>query len=503
LIRNHLKTYPFKNQMQKILNKRISEAFFNALMEHPLFRENYEAISGAEYFLLTVARFNDSNNRDSEISSLKIKDLFKNYDSSGNYLKYVHALIELGLLVNTNASYRVTSDGRPGWCKRYFVTQRGLDLITNNCREYLKKLYFDPAIRRLNQQSISRRQVFKQEYYDDILDYIWDGLVNISFDWEGTDAIVKTLKVKSRPSNLRLLQNFKEKRFGHLKYNESDGRVWNEYVALNSELRNISKYRNMIRFGALDIRACHPTFWGLYVKEIFDKYSVKDIDSNSLNIKESTIINYINRIDYYQHQNRENINTHQEVSNNTTYCWPETLHYTVEELNAEVIRYNQMFTNSEDVRAIIGEVLGRTTDQCKQYLNRTINGSRTHKPLLRYLQEQFPILFDVWIRTDMKSTGPNISKMFETKLMLNPELFKLADSLGVKLMYEYDGFSIFVHEQDRNAKQKVSIIEDFIKQESLKRWNLNVVLKAEDAEGNPLLSAREINGGTDEFSLAV
>jgi hypothetical protein len=66
--------------MHKQLNNRISVEFFNALIKHHTFRDNYKAISGAEYFLLEVATYNESNGGGSEIYSRKIYDVFKNYD---------------------------------------------------------------------------------------------------------------------------------------------------------------------------------------------------------------------------------------------------------------------------------------------------------------------------------------------------------------------------------------------------------------------------------------
>jgi hypothetical protein len=464
-----------KSNMFKQLGKRIGVELFNTMMQHQVFRDNYKAISGAEFFLREVAKYNANDNGDSEVSSRMINELFKNYERRGNYKKFIVALIDLGLLKNTNACYRVSNGEKRGWCKRYQITEMGLFLINQNSKEYLKKLYYDPEIRRLNQKSICDRAIVQKPYSDDVLNYVWDGIKHISFDWPVAEEITNTLKEKAQLHSRSLLIDFKEKKFRELSYNKSDGRVWNEYVALKEDFRIVSKYKDMERLYTLDIRACHPTFWALYLKEIYDKeciYFNYNTTLHNTNINNTFIPSNIPITP---------INTN---INNTPYCSPKSGQRAYRDLLfLEVNMYNELFTNTLiDPRSVISEATGCPENKVKEYLNMTINGNWRYKRVLRYLMTNFPLLYDIWICSDVKSTGNNISKNYETKLMLNPELFRLAESLNVKLIYEYDGFSLFFDPQDNQSIRKARIIEQFIRGESKKLWNLDIVFKLKDAK---------------------
>jgi hypothetical protein len=468
--------------MKKHLNKRIGIEFYNTLIQHPAFRDNYTAISGAEYLLIEVAKYNETDKGASQVSSRKIDELFKNYDKTSNYRKYIDALIDLGLLNKTNPKYCVSTDDRAGWCKRYMVTTKGLVLITNNLKEYLKKLHFDPEIKRLNEKSIYNRGVLKKSYNNFVLDYIWDGLMNMSFDYEVVCYISETIKKESWPQCFSILTSFVEKRFKPLEPNQSDGRIWNEYVALKEDFKIVSYYKDMVRMYTLDIRACHPTFWGLYMKQIYFKdYS----NSEGFHMYRGDMTSK----DYSSYNNIKYLSKDTTSTKNISplpipYCSPKTGQGEYSRLLLEEIdRYNDLFTNQPDPRKSISEATGYEDGMCKTYLNRAINGHRTYKRLYRYLQSDFPLLYDIWIHSDIKATGNNISKLFETKLILNPELFKLADSLNVKLMYEYDGFSLFFDRQDTKSLEKAGIIEQFIKDESKRLWGLDIMLKLDAVGG--------------------
>ncbi len=459
--------------MEQILNKRISAAFYRHLIKHPVFRDNYTAISGAEYFLLEVARYNDSDEGDSEVFSGKIKELFKNYDRTGSYKLYIKALIEMGLLINTCSKYRVSTETEDGWCKKYKVTEMALELLNNNLTEYLKKLHLEPTERRLNQQRISSRGVFKNPHKDYILNYIYDGLIYMEFDFDAANRIIKSLPDESKPHALNLLTIFTKKNFGELKYNESDGRVWNEYVAINKELRAVSKYKNMERIYTLDIRACHPTFWGLYIKELINNHL---------------------------------LNKEIPTQDNSPYCLPETLQIDYSGFDFELINYNRLFCDPiNDPRELISLATGYDYLKCKAYLNSTLNGSSMYKHLLRYLESKFPIMYNIWVNSTVKATGTTISRIFETKLMLNPKVFKLAESLKIKLAYEYDGFSLFFYSKENKAEEKAGILKNFINSESKRLWGLDVVLNLDDERDAAKLPIF-LSSGTaakEEHSLAA
>lgn len=65
------------------------------------------------------------------------------------------------------------------------------------------------------------------------------------------------------------------------------------------------------------------------------------------------------------------------------------------------------------------------------------------------------MLSKIWDKTDKAHTGVNISKIYETKLILNPENFELAESLGLEVLPEHDGLGVFADAADPDVAAKV------------------------------------------------
>ena len=59
------------------------------------------------------------------------------------------------------------------------------------------------------------------------------------------------------------------------------------------------------------------------------------------------------------------------------------------------------------------------------------------------LSREFPSLYALWLTTNLKQTGNNIGKHFETKLMLDQSIYNKATELGIVIGYEYDGMSFY------------------------------------------------------------
>lgn len=60
-----------------------------------------------------------------------------------------------------------------------------------------------------------------------------------------------------------------------------------------------------------------------------------------------------------------------------------------------------------------------------------------------------------------KKTGCTIALDYETKIFQDPDLYRLADSLGVKLAYEYDGIGVFA--ASPNIEPELKTLGDHIK----------------------------------------
>jgi len=88
----------------------------------------------------------------------------------------------------------------------------------------------------------------------------------------------------------------------------------------------------------------------------------------------------------------------------------------------------------------------------------------------QYLQAEFPNLYSAWQKTDIKQTGNQIGKHFETKLMLDKSIYSRAEELGIIVGYEYDGMSFYAED----ASQCQTLLE-FIEQRSVALLGIKLV----------------------------
>jgi hypothetical protein len=437
-----------KPQEKKILNVRIGVEFYNKLNSHPAFQLNWKAISPAFYFLQRIATLNDMNNGKAvEFYSVNIQNIFRPYcpqsDGDFAYKKYLNALESLELLTIGN-SYIVGNDDIEGVCKTYLVTTEGVDLLSAANVEYLKALHTDQKVIRKTQQSISKRAAMHSTYSDYVLNYIADGLNHFNYDYDKAMSVVSGSgwSPLTQQSAEQSLISFKTKDFGNLQYNKTDGRVFNEFVSMKSDLRQAFKYKKMTRMAVIDIRACHPTFFSTYILEyvllnnnfstlpILPHYVMDKGDRNQLNpliinkpSPKSLIIN--------------------EPSHNPLII-NEEYNYNKSTLEMEHEKWLNLFTNPLiDPRDVIGSEIDRTKAEVKEALSQTLNGSKKYKKVLDWLEKTFPCLYAIWQTTDIKQTGCNISRLYESKVMLHPEIYKQTEAQGLKIAYEYDGISVF------------------------------------------------------------
>ena len=114
-------------------------------------------------------------------------------------------------------------------------------------------------------------------------------------------------------------------------------------------------------------------------------------------------------------------------------------------------------------------------EQIKVLINSSINGSENK--VFNWIREKFPVLFEIWQKTDLKKTGNNISKFYETKLMLDPELILLAESMGLEVLTEHDGYGIHAEEDDSELDAKVGKLRDWVQEKSVALFGLKVQVK--------------------------
>jgi hypothetical protein len=428
------------NNFGRFLHSKVGNRFYNTLIGHVLFRDNPKVIPCCYYFLTEVLKYNDAdNNQYSEIHHEIIDDLFKNYSRIG-YRQYIDALIELKLLL-VNDSYcpsEVAVKGI-GHCKGYRVTDYAVELLNDSVKEYYYNLHTNKQIKRNIQKSISARKVYKKKYDDYVLDYIYDGLVNTSFNHEQATQLMDSLELTKRTRIITTnnLIRFTTKQIDELSYNDADGRLWNMYAALKSEMRQCSTYKNLSRQYTIDIRACHPTFFSSYILSLL------------------TI---------------------------TPYCLPGSGQSIPDVYNKCLSEHKQWIAlfcdTSTDARDIIAKNTCIKRDKVKDMLNKALNGYKRCKTILKWMETRFPYLYAVWDATDKTKTGITISKMFESAITLNQDLYRYADTLGdIKLMYEYDGYSVYGLPTDKQIKTKCQSIANEMQRISIALFNVPIVVK--------------------------
>ena len=136
-----------------------------------------------------------------------------------------------------------------------------------------------------------------------------------------------------------------------------------------------------------------------------------------------------------------------------------------------------MWSNLDtDPRLLIAADLGKkhTKDSIKPLLCSAINGSDNQ--VSKWIRKNYPMLSKIWDKTDKKLTGVNISKIYETKLILNPEYFELADRLGLEILPEHDGVGVFGDADDHDITAKVDVLREAIQRDCLNSFGIKPVI---------------------------
>jgi hypothetical protein len=449
-------------------HKKISIELYNLLSTKEVFQgDNYKAIYCAFIFLQEISYYNRRNCQDySEYYNKTIKDIFQ--ISPGGYRKYLDALVELDLLlIDENYSLPTFKDAKDGHCKAYSITDIGNSLLYSSNRQYLEQLHTNKDIIQLNYQQISKSKVNNRTYNDYILDYIHDGLINMTFSYQ---EVIKCLDesdkaIEDKVFITNMLIKFKEKKFTKLSRNKADNRIWNEFVAMMGDYRKFFKYKNMTRSYIVDIRACHPTFWSSYIiKSTFIKSPAGDSGAE------------IHPELLSQHHN-EGVSL--TTLKKRLYLRAFKEHH----------KWVALFTNEAlDPRLVIVKDCKYTCiSDVKRALTETMNGSTAHPKITSWLKKKFPCLYSLWLKNgiNIKRTGCQISQNYETVLLQDEGLYRLCDSLDIKITYEYDGVSVyenvgagvFANDNDLDITDKVKCITEYIKAQSMKLFGVSLVMK--------------------------
>lgn len=320
--------------------------------------------------------------------------------------------------IQINRSYCKPKDGKKGWTKQYGVTDYGITQIEEELDEYL-----------LNISSLEVQRVIKKDrrnhkdtYSDLVLSNQKANMEAITFDLPEMIEAMKTFKPRARCYAKRNLIEALEKPFYELERNERTGRVYNCVSGLPKTLKKLLKVSGQPFLCELDARCCHPTFLGLYVLSL-------DPDN--------------------------------------------------QKLIADVNRYISFFTDENHPREYLAKLLNIGVKAMKEIMNKYLNGGRPRywKRYDEWLSWNFFELWMVWHKSDIKETGTNISRFYESEIFRNPRVIKKAKELGLLVLDNHD--ALLVYSSDKQACGEYA---QFIKDLAHEIFKINLKMSCDYAE---------------------
>jgi hypothetical protein len=452
----------------KVWNRvKVSKEFFDLLITHPVFAAEPKAINTAQYWLTAIDAGMERNDDQPVTWDYKdIADRFHPY--SQPYKAFRNALRDLGLIDFT--TYRPPpSYGVPGECRKYVITHLGRKLVLEGNHQWLYKLLKDPATWRRNQVAISKRKVTHKVYAEPEKQIVNAFTTAVTFDRDAVWNQLERDKVAA-PGTYRSavhhVSAIVEKKFSDLKI--ENGRIYNNFVNLPREYKPFARFKGKPYVAILDIRACHPTFLGEFLRDFY----------------QSTIAAYRNGI----------ASSHPDLVAHDIAEW-QTKKVNLLALLAEHSRWTDIFTHpTVDPREAIMREAGMRIDlrDMKECMNWWLNGAKKYKRITdgrlnqrdiddldRWFRRNFAEMNKVWSVFNRKATGCLISENYEGVLMLDPALYTLGDELGLTLSYEYDGVGVFAERGETELPAKLEKVKAFIQRQSEEKFNVRVVVKAE------------------------
>ena len=469
-------------------NIKISISLNNILAQEPLFQggKRYKAIGSCSRFLEIVFNFSQRNKDGwAAIDCKTLDNLFRR--EKIKYLEVIGVLERLKIIEPRKRGFFDSQTGT-GSFGRFKLTDYGVQLLLDEKREYLRKLHNDPKVDTRIRNSRRKKKSRIKDSKDLVISNTSRNILDLELNkeafysyWEKNE---KTLSPEQKLAALYSLISILTGGFKKLERCEKDGRIHHPWVGMRSDLRPLFTLRGKKYLRIIDLRSAHPTFWAKYIWDIskFPEY---------LSLHEDIKVNLKSKYKEYN-----NILTNNSIYTNSIYYNsisssfipppPVSLHYlsyNVTKLADELIKWTEFWTNPDiDPKQQIINELGATCsrEQIKILINSSINGS--DNKVFKWMQQKFPVLFLIWQKCNPEQTGPRISKFYETKLMLDPDLILLAESMGLDAIPEHDGTGIFQHQKDSELDAKVEKLRDWIQVKSVALFGLKVQVKIDQPE---------------------
>ena len=446
---------------------KVSRNFFDLLITHPVFAAEPKAINTAQYWLTAIDAGMERNDDKPVTWDYKdIADRFRPYSQS--YTKFRNALRKLELIDFT--TYRPPPNyGIPGECRKYTITPLGRKLVLEGNHQWLYKLLKDPSTWRRNQVAISKRKVRDRVYAEPEKQIVNAFTTAVTFDRDAVWSRLEQDKVEA-PGTYRSavhhVSAIVEKKFSDLEI--KDGRIYNNFVNLPREYKPLARFKGKPYVAILDIRACHPTFLGEFLRDYFLS-SIAEYDGRTTDT----------------HPTPKDLEVAAKLKREVNLL----------ALLVEHGRWTYIFTHPTiDPRATIMKEAGLSIDlsDMKECLNTWLNGGKEYtrrtdgqknrtdmRALERWFRRFFPEMVKVWATMPRERTGCCISEYYEGVLMLDPALYSYADGLGLTLAYEYDGVGVFAEPDDPELPTKLEKVKAFIQRQSVEKFKMPVVVKGE------------------------
>ena len=461
---------------RKFTNIKVGVELDSLLSRESLFQgEGYKGISACQRFMELVAWLSSQSKEDTAgIGREKIADLFNAYKI--NYKSAISVLNSSGILYKCQNGFynKITKNGK---VSRFKISDLGMRLLVDGKREYLRKLHNDPDEdnRVRNNRRLKKKR--QNEVLGTVESIINNNLFDLEYSKEDFARFWREKCVYFTPGEqfnvLHSLINIKHGSFNDVIKNHKDGRIHHIWVLMKSDARPLFRLRGKPYSRILDIRACHPTFWASFVLDyLCDNKKDYKLINNNIDIPSNAISNISN-------------NTISSISYSLSPLG--SLHYSygnVDELVNEWSKWTTLWTNPDiDPRELIAQDLGKgeTKETVKELVNSAMNGSENQ--VFKWICQNYPALSSIWLQTDLKLTGVQISKFYETRLILDPELFDLSAQLGVDILPEHDGLGIFAAEGDPEIDKKARALAARIGDSCLRLFGFRAVVKVKRVGG--------------------
>ena len=489
----------------KVTNPKISTELVQKLQDEPAF-QNEQAFSATYIFLRRVIYFS-RNQEYAFIPAKTIKEWFASYDVK--YKECLDALVRCWI-IEVDRQYIVGFKTRG-----YKLTENGVRLMADGELVYVRALFSDPKLKRQMQKRASYQKTRGKTYNNEFLEYISQGRLQYQYAEHAVDFIQESAwPYLTKLDALTCLADFSERNFTKLKHNETDGRVWNEFVGMKSDLRRFFSIGDLKYSYVMDIRSCHPLFLAHYLVHCAKGKGWQAHHPLLPGDHQHTIVQNDQRKQREQSRSLSLpiittasttlLPSIPSIPSNTNSHNNPLSHYDGEnsDILAELNRWNTLFSDpSTDPKTVLIRELGYTLEAAKAALNQTINGAEKYKKFIRWFKQHFPLLYAVWARTNMATVGNEISAYYETALMQNMELYKLAERLGLHLTYEYDGCGVMCREDDAEVLGKIQQLIAHVQAGSEDMWGIRPVVVVKTAAGEPVNMEIVATGATERCKV--